>query len=121
MTRHRTRTLPGLLFLAVLIGLPAAGCAAHPPARHHVVVKHQAAATYHVHKAPPAPRREVVVAKPGRGHVWVAGHYVWQPARQSYVWVAGEWVKPPRRGAVWVAPRTERRHGGWVFVAGYWR
>ena len=110
--QHITK-LPALLAFVFLLGIPATGCAAHPP--------HRTVITYQVHKAPPPARREVVVAKPARGHVWVAGHYVWKPGRRSYVWVAGKWTRPPRAGAVWVAPRYERRGGRTVYVAGYWK
>ncbi len=113
MPRIHITKLPGLFLFMLMIGVPATGCAAHP--HHHTVV------THHVHKAPPAPRREVVIARPSQGHVWVAGHYVWRPANSRYVWVDGRWSKPPRRGAVWVAPRVEVRRGRTVFVAGYWR
>lgn len=113
MLSRVTTKIPALLLFTFLIGVPATGCAAHSHQRTVV--------TYEIRKAPPAPRREVVVAKPGRGYVWVAGHHVWKPARNAYVWVGGKWTKPPRRGAVWVAPRYEKRRGGLVFVAGYWR
>ena len=113
MLRHHITKLPALLALIVLIGIPATGCAAHPP--------HRTVVTYEVRTPPPAARSEVVVAKPGRGYVWVAGHYVWRPSRRAYVWVAGKWTKPPRAGAVWVAPRWQRRGGRAVYVAGYWR
>ena len=113
MPRKSTKKLPALLLFTALVSVPTTGCVAHPP--------HRTAVTYEVHKAPPAPRREAVVARPGRGHAWVAGHYVWRPASKKYVWVAGKWVKPPRRGAVWVAPKYEKRRGRVIFVAGYWR
>ncbi len=111
MSRKYITKLPALLLFTLLIGIPATGCTAHPP--------HRTVVTYEIRKAPPAPRREVVVARPSPGYVWVAGHYVWKPARNSYAWVAGKWTRPPRRGAVWVAPRYQKRHGNWVLVAGY--
>ena len=108
----KNRTLK-IAALVLLIGVPAAGCAAHP--HHRTVV------SYKVYKAPPAAHRDVVVARPGKGYAWVPGHYVWKPARHSYAWVAGKWTRPPRAGAVWVAPRYEKRRGGHVYVAGYWK
>ncbi len=113
MPRQHIMRRPALLACIFLLSIPATGCVAHP--HHRTVV------TYEVRKAPPAAKREVVVAKPGRGYVWVAGHHVWRPSRKTYVWVAGKWTKPPRAGAVWVAPRHERRSGRTVYVAGYWR
>lgn len=115
MSRNPTSKLPAVLAGILLIGVPASGCAAHSHHRHRTVV------TYQVHKAPPAPRREVVVVKPSRDAVWVPGHYVWRSASRSYAWVAGRWTKPPRRGAVWVKPRTEKRRGQLIYIAGYWK
>jgi hypothetical protein len=41
--------------------------------------------------APPRPRYEVIPVAPSREHVWVAGHWVWRPARHHHVWVPGAW------------------------------
>lgn len=71
--------------------------------------------------SPPAVRAEVVVVRPGPAHVWVPGHWRWVAPRRTYAWTAGAWIVPPRPRAVWVAPRHERRRGGWVYVAGRWR
>ena len=57
--------------------------------------------------------------RPGYRYVWVSGYHRWNGYR--YYWVPGHWVVPPREHAVWVGPRWEHRHGGYVFVAGYWR
>src|SRR5260370_23664817 len=54
---------------------------------------------------PPVPvAREVVVASPGRGYAWVAGHWGWYPA-YGYRWVGGAWLRPPHPRPVSVAPR----------------
>ena len=113
MPKHHIQQFPALLVFIFLIGIPATGCVVHPP--------HRTVVSYEVRKAPPVAKREVVVARPSRGHVWVAGYYAWRPSQKRYVWVAGKWTRPPRAGAVWVAPRTERRGGRTVYIAGYWR
>jgi hypothetical protein len=70
--------------------------------------------------APPPPlRHEVVVVRPGPGHVWVGGFWEWR--NHDYVWVPGRWARPPHRGAVWVAPRFEHRGRHHVWVRGFWR
>lgn len=104
------RWLPLILLTALL----AAACTASPHAHGHVGI-------HAVSHAPPPPRAEVVVAKPGPDRVWVPGHWDWKPQRDAYAWVEGRWVRPPRRGAVWVAPRVERRSGNRVYIAGHWR
>lgn len=74
-----------------------------------------------VRVAPPPVRREVVVARPYAGAVWVAGHYDWRPRRADYVWVPGRWVRAPRANAVWVEPRWDRDGDGYAYYKGYWR
>jgi hypothetical protein len=72
--------------------------------------------------APPPPlRQEVVIVRPSRRHVWVAGHWDWAPGARNYVWVPGVWVRPTHRHAVWVGPRWERRGHDSFFVRGHWR
>src|ERR1051326_4266513 len=68
---------------------------------------------------PPALRVEHRPHQPGPGYVWVRGYHRWDG--RAYVWEPGRWERPPREHAVWVAPRWEHRHGGWVFVEGRWR
>ncbi|MCG6961713.1 MAG: YXWGXW repeat-containing protein [Acidobacteria bacterium] len=68
---------------------------------------------------PPAARVEVRPARPGPGHVWVAGHWRWSGRR--YVWASGHWARPPHAGAVWAAGHWARRGGGWLWVAGHWK
>lgn len=77
------------------------------------------AAEVFVRVGPPAPRREVIVARPGPRHVWVPGYYRWAGGR--YYWANGYWAMPPRPHAVWVPGYWARRHGGHVWIAGYWR
>ena len=69
--------------------------------------------------APPRLRVEHRPAAPGPGYVWVRGYNRWDG--NAYVWVPGEWQRPPHAHAVWVAPRWQHRHDGYVFVEGRWR
>jgi hypothetical protein len=69
--------------------------------------------------APPKARVEHRGARPSRDHVWVGGYHKWDG--KAYVWEPGRWEAPPRAHAVWVAPRWQHRHDGWVFVEGHWR
>ena len=68
---------------------------------------------------PPPPPRQVIVARPGPGYVWVPGYYRW--ARGRYVWAPGYWAMPPRPRAIWVPGYWTPRHGGYVWTGGYWR
>ena len=72
-------------------------------------------------QAPPPPRHEVVVERerPSRDHVWINGYWVWREGR--HVWLAGHWERPPHPHAVWVEPRWEHHHEGYVFIEGSWR
>lgn len=69
-----------------------------------------------------APPRAIVEhrgAAPSARHVWIRGYHRWDG--RAYVWVPGHWEVPPREHVVWVSPRWEHRHGGYVFIAGHWR
>jgi len=71
-----------------------------------------------VSQPPPAPVKEVVVAAPGPGYVWVPGHWSWHG---RWVWVRGAWVAVPRRHAVWVPGYWAQRPQGYVWIGGHWR
>jgi hypothetical protein len=66
----------------------------------------------------PAPIAEDVEPSPGVGFVWIGGSWGWH---DHWVWERGHWDRPPHAGAVWVANRSEMRHGHRVFVHGGWR
>jgi hypothetical protein len=72
-----------------------------------------------IRTAPPRPLVEHRAVAPGQGYVWVGGYHRWDG--NAYVWMPGSWMRAPHAHAVWVAPRYEHRHGGYVFVAGHWR
>ena len=57
--------------------------------------------------------------RPGPRYVWIDGYHRWDG--RAYAWNPGRWELPPRERAVWVAPRWEHRHDGYVFVEGRWR
>jgi hypothetical protein len=57
--------------------------------------------------------------RPGPRHIWIAGYHRWDG--RVYVWEPGRWELPPHEHAVWVAPRWQHRHDGYVFVEGRWR
>jgi hypothetical protein len=77
------------------------------------------AAAVFVRVGPPAPQREVIVARPTPRHVWVPGYYRWSGAR--YAWAPGYWSVPPRARTTWVPGYWANRPGGFVWVTGYWR
>lgn len=68
---------------------------------------------------PPISIREHRTVAPSRRHVWIAGYHRWDG--RAYAWEPGRWEVPPREHAVWVAPRYQHRHDGYVFVEGRWR
>ena len=72
-----------------------------------------------VQVGPPRAIVEHRVPRPGPRHVWIAGYHRWDG--HAYVWEPGRWEVPPREHAVWVAPRWQHRHDGYVFVEGRWR
>jgi hypothetical protein len=69
---------------------------------------------------PPPPKRERMIARPGRDAVWLAGYYKWHPRRHRYTWVPGHWMRPPRPHVVWVEGRWERRNNECVYYEGRW-
>ena len=72
-----------------------------------------------VRVAPPSAIVEHRAPRPSPRHVWIAGYHRWDG--RAYVWEPGRWELPPRERAVWVVPRWEHRHDGYVFVEGRWR
>jgi hypothetical protein len=75
-----------------------------------------ASADYGAYDAPPPPREEIVVARPG--FVFVHGH--WWRDNGSWRWREGTYVRE-RPGSVWVEGRWDHRGGHRVWVEGYWR
>ena len=72
-----------------------------------------------IRTAPPAPREEIIIARPSPRHVWIPGCWHWQNNR--HVWIAGRWELPPRERVVYVPPRWDHRDDGYVFIDGRWQ
>jgi len=72
-----------------------------------------------VKTAPPRAIVERRPVRPSRDHVWINGYHRWDG--HAYVWESGRWEVPPRPHAVWIGPRWERRHDGYVFIEGRWK
>ena len=104
----------GGLGLIVLAGL------ARPSAVSAATVLGEITLNIGVDAGPPPPPREVIVASPGPGFIWVGGYWDGEPGH--YRWVGGHWGRPPHDGARWIAPRWERDHDGHYHrVEGGWR
>lgn len=69
---------------------------------------------------PPPTRHEVIVVRPHRNVVWVAGHWSWNARHARYVWISGRWIDT-RPGFVWVDGRWGNTKHGWIYREGYWR
>lgn len=72
----------------------------------------------------PALPRIVKPRRPGRTHVWVQGHHVWNPRSRSYKWKKGHWVKP-RPGKRWIPGHYNQKvlgdHRVKVWIPGHWK
>lgn len=99
------------LILPVLLTLAALGTLQAPPAQARGFV------ALSVGIAPPPPRIERVVVRPG--WVWAPGYWRWAPRAQRYVWMRGYWMRA-HPGWRWVDPRWVPQGPRWVFRAGYW-
>lgn len=71
---------------------------------------------YLVAEAPPPPREEIVVARPG--FIWIHGH--WNHAGGHWLWRPGYYERV-RPNMVYVEGRWERRGRGHVWIDGGWR
>lgn len=101
------RSLAFASFLAI-----AALGAAHAPdaaARIYVDVR--------INVAPPPPRVERVIVRPG--YVWVPGYWRWDGRVHRHVWVTGYYVRA-RRGYRYVPAHWVHEGPVWRFHAGYW-
>ena len=71
----------------------------------------------YVRTGPPPLRREVIVASPGPGYIWVPGYYRYD--RGAYVWVGGRYERPPRGRARWVPGHWQNSRRGLYYVQGH--
>ena len=107
----RDLCLRGLAGLALASVMAAAGCAASV---HHGQVD------LYVATAPPPPPREVIVASPGPGYVWIQGYHTWDG--RQYVWRPGRWERRPSSQQHWVDGHWAHDHKkGYYWVEGHWR
>jgi hypothetical protein len=67
--------------------------------------------------APPAPRYEAVVVRPG--YVWTPGYYRYNNRYRRQEWVGGVYVAE-RPGYRWRAHRWAQHNGRWRFQEGGW-
>ena len=97
----RTLALTGLLGLGIGTAIYA------PPSEARTFVS--------VRIAPPAPRHESVVVRPG--YEWAPGYWRWSGRR--YVWANGYYVHV-RPGQRWHSSHWERHENRWHYREGYW-
>ena len=97
------------LLLAATLGLATVGSLAAPAASARVLVG------LNVNLAPPPPRVEHVVVRPG--YAWVPGYWRWNG--RTHVWVGGYYVRA-RPGYAYRPARWEHVGPRWRFHAGYW-
>jgi hypothetical protein len=71
---------------------------------------------YLVETAPPPPRQEVAVYRPG--FVWVQGH--WARSNTGWRWRPGYYERE-RPNQVYVHGRWERRGNSYIWIEGRWR
>jgi hypothetical protein len=83
------------------------------------VVVREGPAELVIREAPPAPRQEVIVARPSERHVWIAGYWAWRHGRHE--WVGGHWELPPHGRSHWEPAHYEHRGNGYIFIEGFWR
>jgi hypothetical protein len=69
--------------------------------------------------APPALPDETIPPPPSATMAWVAGHWSW--SGQSWVWVAGHYLEQPAPRSVWVPGHWVQRPEGWLWVEGKWQ
>jgi len=67
--------------------------------------------------APPPPQLEVVIAAPGPGFFWIAGHWGWLGGRHA--WIGGRW-QAHRQGWRWQPYGWTRHRRGWRARPGRW-
>lgn len=67
---------------------------------------------------PPAPRREVRVARPGPDYVWINGY--WADDGGRWDWVPGRWERPVEPQAYWIPARYIRTSHGTIYEPAHW-
>jgi WXXGXW repeat (2 copies) len=75
-------------------------------------------ATMFAPSAPPYPKYEVVPFPPGRGYIWIKGHWSW--TREKWEWIGGHWEYVSEPGSVLVPGRWTDANGRWSWTGGYY-
>jgi hypothetical protein len=70
--------------------------------------------------APPAPRVEVIPARPSPNHFWIPGYYGAFRTGYGHQWNAGRW-EGYRPGYAWSQPGWVGGGGRWQYNRGGWR
>lgn len=68
--------------------------------------------------APPRPRYERRIARPGAGYVWIGGFWDWDGGR--WRWISGRWERRAVSDAYWIAPRYVRSERAYIYEPGHW-
>lgn len=69
-------------------------------------------------EAPPRPRWERRMARPGPNHIWIQGY--WDRQGDRWAWAPGRWEEPPQRGSYWVKPVYRGEGGAYRYEPGRW-
>jgi hypothetical protein len=99
------RSLGFLLFVALLLGMPAASQA-------------QIAVGISVRIGPPVLPEYVQPVCPAPGYIWTPGY--WAYGEDDYYWVPGTWVVAPEPGVLWTPGYWGFSEGLYVWHGGYW-
>ena len=96
------------------------GAEAPPTTAHKIYTVAPVGAEHVITVAPPAPKVETKPAIPGAGHIWISGHWKWDPGAKTHVWVPGHWEKH-KLHHTWVHAHWAFFGGKYHFIPGYWR
>lgn len=69
-------------------------------------------------EAPPPPRVEMRMSRPGRNYVWIQGY--WDRQDDRWAWAPGRWEQPARRGSRWIRPQYRQEQGAYRYEPGHW-
>ncbi len=70
--------------------------------------------------APPSAQVETPPPPPAPTAVWVPGHWLWNPERQTFIWGHGKFLEPPHAHAAWVPGTWLQTPTGWAWHEGHW-
>jgi hypothetical protein len=62
----------------------------------------------------------MIPVAPSPQHVWIAGHWRWDPMVRRHVWLAGRYDLG-RPGMRWMPAHWVQRGWRWRYVPGHWR